>query len=244
MRYFFRVEYDGTNYGGWQRQPNTLSIQEVLETTLSTVLRVPISIVGAGRTDAGVHARAQGAHFECNQEINFSKCMISVNAILPPDIAIYNLQKVPDSFNARFSAKSRKYIYSIRFRKCPLLYKRVWMLYYPIDWDRVAKECESILGNHDFAAFCASGSTSESTDCHIYQAGIQVDQEKAEFTIEANRFIYKMVRSLIGTLVDIGRGRLDDNLLNIIMSKDRFRVGETAPACGLVLDMVKYEGID
>jgi tRNA pseudouridine38-40 synthase len=244
MKYFFRVEYDGTGYGGWQRQKNNCSIQEELEKAFTTAVRAPCRVTGAGRTDAGVHARAQGAHVETGMYIDIKETELSVNALLPPDIAVYRLQPVGDEFHARFSAVSRRYCYSMCPRKRPLLFKRVWMVFYKVDWGRVKEECASLVGAHDFSAFCASGSGARHARCIVRHAGLSSQGDLKLFTIEADRFVYMMVRSLIGTLIDIGRGRLTAPIAAILAGRDRRRAGTTAPACGLVLDNVFYKGVD
>jgi tRNA pseudouridine38-40 synthase len=240
MRYFFRIEYDGTRFGGWQYQPNCISVQQLIEEALAVILRTPCHITGAGRTDAGVHARAQGAHFDIAEEIDIERVTAAVDALLPPDIAGYAMERVAPDFRARFSAVSRLYRYYFSERKNPLYYKKVWKMNYPVDWGRVEREIKCLGGPRDFTAFCSSGADSKSMVCDITRAGLSKEGDITVFTIEANRFIYKMVRSLVGTLVDIGRGRLDDTLDAIIESKDRNRAGETAPACGLVLEGVFY----
>ncbi len=248
MRYFFRVEYDGTRFHGWQNQPNGVSVQQLIEEALTVALRAPCPIVGAGRTDAGVHARAQGAHFDAPPDaadIDTERLTVSLNALLPPDIAVYGMVPVRSDFHARYSAASRRYIYYFSDRKSPLRYKRVWMLYYPVDWERVALEVKHIVGRHDFTAFCSSGADSDDKECDVSFAALSRDEFGVRtFTIEADRFIYKMVRSLVGTLVDIGRGRLDTAMDTIIASRDRGMVGETAPACGLVLEWVGYPPVE
>ena len=236
MRLFFRVEYDGSNYGGWQHQDTTPSIQDALEHAFSTALRAPCRVIGAGRTDAGVHAKAQGAHLDVDAAAapDLRACELSVNSLLPPDIAIYRLQRVDDEFHARFSAVSRRYRYALCQRKRPLLFKRVWMVFYDVNWERAAAMLPSLCGAHDFSAFCASGSGAAHARCTVTHASLEREGNLLIFTIEANRFVYTMVRSIVGTLVDIGRGRLTDTLADIIESKDRRRAGMTAPACGLV----------
>jgi tRNA pseudouridine38-40 synthase len=240
MRYFFRVEYDGTEFGGWQRQPNAISIQEKLEEAFSTALRVPLEITGAGRTDAGVHAAGQGAHIDIPKEIDIKKCELSVNALLPSSIAIYNLKLVDDLFHARFSAVRRRYKYFISKTKRPLLYKRVWMVFYPVDWNIVKTNISYLPGSHDFSSFCSSGCGTENMNCSISNTEIVERDGIIIFTIEADRFIYKMVRSLTGTLIDIGRGYLKTDIKELLASKDRTKSGQTAPASGLVLDYVSY----
>jgi tRNA pseudouridine38-40 synthase len=243
MRYFFRVEYDGTGYGGWQTQTTAKSIQQTLGEAFATVTRSPCAVTGAGRTDAGVHARAQGAHVNIDVPIEMEKCALSVNAVLPPDICIYDMQQVDASFHARYSAVRRQYAYYLSDRKRPLLYKRVWMVFNEVDWDKIVLNIPMLLGKHDFAAFCSSGSSTENTVCTVDDARFSQDGGIRIFTISADRFIYKMVRSIVGTLVDIGRGRLDTTIQAIIAGKDRTSAGETAPACGLVLDYVEYKEI-
>jgi tRNA pseudouridine38-40 synthase len=238
------VEYDGTEYGGWQIQTNATSIQQTLSEAFTTVTRTPCAVTGAGRTDAGVHARAQGAHVDIGIPVDISKCGISVNAVLPPGICVYGMQRVDDSFHARYSAVQRRYRYFMADRKRPLLYKRVWMVFQKVDWDRVARNLPALLGKHDFNAFCASGTSTENTVCTVSEAALTQSDGLRIFTISADRFIYKMVRSIVGTLIDIGRGRLDTTIETIISGRDRRSAGETAPACGLVLDYVEYKDIN
>jgi tRNA pseudouridine38-40 synthase len=244
MRCFFRVEYDGTQYAGWQTQTNAVSVQSELEKAFSTIIREKCEVTGAGRTDTGVHARAQAAHIDIPDQIDISRLEMSINAVLPYDIAIYGLIPVDEKFHARYSATRRRYVYSFSTRKAPLLYKRVWMIYYPVDWNAVRREMKYLVGEHDFSAFCASGSSARTMTCNIFRAELADRDYGYAFIIEADRFLYKMVRTIVGTLVDIGRGRMKSTLMEIMESGDRKKAGETAPACGLVLDYVKYEGID
>jgi tRNA pseudouridine38-40 synthase len=244
LRYFFRVEYDGSRFGGWQRQPDVQSIQEHLERAFSIVLRTEVSVTGAGRTDAGVHARRQGAHFDFEGLIDCDRCQLSVNALLPPEIAVFNFQRVEPNFHARFSAVSRLYRYHICFQKRPLRFGQVWKLRYRVDWEKVRANIPALMGERDFAAFMASGSGSKNSVCSVKRASLENEGDILVFTIEANRFIYKMVRSIVGTLVDIGRGRLEATMEKIIASRDRSLAGETAPPFGLVLENVMYPGVD
>jgi tRNA pseudouridine38-40 synthase len=244
MRYFFRVEYDGTRYGGWQSQTNASSVQETIASAFATVVREKCSVTGAGRTDAGVHARGQGAHIDVQSPIDVRKCELSVNAVLPDDISIYHLQPAPSDFNARYSAKKRRYIYYMTLRKKPLSFKKVWMVFHVVDWDKVRSCIAALPGRHDFTAFCAKGSGAKTMTCTVQRAELSPIADGYSFIIEADRFLYKMVRTVVGTIIDIGRGKITEPMEKIIESKDRKRAGETAPACGLVLDYVEYEGID
>jgi tRNA pseudouridine38-40 synthase len=243
MRWFFRVEYDGAKFAGWQAQSNARSVQSEIEAALSTVSRSRCKIVGAGRTDAGVHAAAQGAHVDLPEGIDIKKLEISVNAVLPQAVAIRDFTAVSQSFHARFSARKRTYSYYFAPRKRPLIYGRAWVLTRRIDWRMISLQARHLIGRHDFQAFCASNSGVRTTLCNVMDAGIRARGELRVFTITADRFLYKMVRSIAGTLVDIGLGVLDDSLEDILKSGDRKRVGETAPAWGLVLENVTYDEV-
>jgi tRNA pseudouridine38-40 synthase len=183
-----------------------------------------------------VHARNQGAHLDTDAVISPAAAEISVNALLPADIAIYHLQPVEEPFHARYSAVSRRYRYFLCPRKRPLLFKRVWMLFYPVDWHKVESSALALCGDHDFTTFCASGSGARHARCRVTQATLTTENDLKIFTIEANRFVYTMVRSIMGTLIDIGRGRITDSMQDLLAAKDRRR--------GLVLDNVFYEGVD
>lgn len=243
MRYFFRVEYDGSAYVGWQIQPNGPSIQAHLQRALSTVQRCECRVVGAGRTDAGVHARAQGAHTDLPGEVDARRLVSSVNALLPSDIAVRDIRPVAESFHARFSARYRRYRYYLVERKRPLWRTRAWVVLHTVDWDAVRDNARHCLGTHDFGAFCRSTTDTENLVCTVDEVALEHHDDVWVFTIGADRFVYTMVRSVVGTLIDIGRGRLTESLESILRSRQRSRVGETAPACGLVLDDVTYDGV-
>lgn len=244
MRYFFRVEYEGTNYGGWQYQPNADTIQAQLERAFSIAARQECKVVGAGRTDAGVHARGQGAHIDFPDEIDRERMIASVNGLLPRDIAIYNIQAVPGDFHARYGAIRRTYRFRLTTRKSPLLWNRAWFVRQPVDWEKVQASSESLLGTHDFSSFCAANTCNENKICTVEQVKWQQKDTDRVFIITANRYIYKMVRTIVGTLIDIGRGELQMSLSDIIASQDRTQAGATAPPFGLCLEYVEYpEGV-
>lgn len=244
MRYFFRVEYDGTDFGGWQRQDNTDTIQQRIEEAFATVLRVPCCIMGAGRTDAGVHARRQAAHFDVDTPLDERRIEKSVNAVLPPAIAISALRPVAPDFHARYSATQRRYKYYLSTCKAPLQFKRAWLMYYPVNWELVVSSANHLLGTHDFSTFCATGSSNENSICTVTHAAFENHGSQWIFSLSANRFVYKMVRSITGTLLAVGRGAITATFESILDSKNRLAAGETAPACGLVLDDVIYPGVD
>lgn len=243
MRYFCRVEYQGGAYHGWQRQPNGMSVQQALEEAFGVVTRRPCTIVGSGRTDAGVHARRQAAHMDLRTPIDTAACERSVNAILPPDIAVFGLRTVPDDFHARYSATERRYSYYIDRRKSPLSAGQAWCMTYRVDWDLVRGEAAALCGTHDFAAFRASGGDQDGSVCTVRLAELERRGSQWVFSIWANRFVYKMVRTVVGTLIEIGRGALDERVEAILASGDRTRAGPTAPARGLVLEDVVYPGV-
>ncbi len=246
MRCFCRVEYDGTDYNGWQVQngQESRTIQAELEKAFYTIVREEVKVTGAGRTDAGVHGRGQGLHMDLPDYADLRKYEFSINSLLPPDISIYNLQKVRDDFHARFDAIERHYNYYFVKRKTPLMKKRALHLIHDIDIDLFQKNADMLLGSHDFSAFCASGANTDNMVCNITEALLSDIGEMQIFSIKADRFIYKMVRSLVGTLIDISRGKLDYSMELILEKNDRFWVGQTAPAHGLVLEYVKYKDVD
>ena len=179
-------------------------------------------------------------HIDLPDKVDLKKCESSVNALLPDNIAVFNFQIVEDSFHARFSAVERCYKYYIVSRKTPLWGGRAQVVTFQVDWELVNKNIPCLLGKHDFTAFCASGSSADNKVCTVRRASMENEKGVYIFTITADRFIYKMVRSIVGTLIDIGRGRITDSLDTIIKSKDRSRVGNTVSACGLALEYVSY----
>jgi tRNA pseudouridine38-40 synthase len=244
VRYFCRVAYDGAGFCGWQRQSDAISVQQVLEEAAARILRTPCKFTGAGRTDAGVHAKAMGAHFDIDGPIDSGKFALSMNSVLPREVAVYNVQQVNPSFHARFSARYRSYRYYLCVRKSPLLLRRAWHCSYPVDWGKLMVELPGLLGKHDFSTFCASGSGSATAICTVHAATIEKEDECMVFSIRADRFVYTMVRSIVGTLIDIGRGRQQLRLTEIIERKDRSLAGMTAPAGGLVLENVVYSEVE
>ena len=242
MRWFCRVEYRGTDFAGWQMQRGgNESVQSAIERALATVLRSNIAIMGAGRTDAGVHGRAQGMHFDAPDSIDVLKRAKSINSVLPHGIVLYNFQQVDEDFHARYSARERRYVYTIARRKSPLRHGLSWRVDYTLDWDRMINEAKSILGKHDFTTFCASRTETVNMVCDVREARFEIFEDYATFTIAADRFIYKMVRSLVGTLVDMGRNEIALSMEELIAAKDRSKAGNTAPPEGLVLDFVAYD---
>ena len=243
MRYRIDLAYNGENYHGWQTQPNAPTVQETLERAFSLILRQNTSITGCGRTDTGVHAEYYVAHFD-TYYINVKKLgdlVHKMNSFLPKDIAIYNIEPVDDSFNARFSAVSRSYRYLIHTRKDPFLDRSSWLVPYPIDIEKMNQGCEILKRYTDFASFCKAGSDNKTTICHISSAQWTQNGHRIVFEITADRFLRNMVRAIVGTMVDLGMGKTSlDGFENIIKSHKRSSAGQSVPAKGLSLVDIRY----
>ncbi len=242
------LEYDGSGYHGWQRQEGVLTIQEVLESRIEIMLGGPIRVRGSGRTDAGVHARRQVANFYARTRLKPGEIQRGLNSLLPADIVVLEAEEVADSFHARFSASSKTYEYRILNRETPSALERnsAWLIRRRLMAPPVLECLPGLVGMHDFSAFMAAGSSVKSTERNIYRAELsRPDLDHWVFLFEANGFLRHMVRNLVGTLVDVGRGKLSpEGFVQIICSRDRRRAGMTAPAHGLFLVDVKYESND
>ncbi len=240
------IAYDGTNYGGWQTQPNAPSIQSHIEEVLKTVLRHPLSITGSGRTDAGVHALAQVAHFHFDHEIAVKRTLLSLNALLPPDIRIRDIQLAPTHFHARFSAKAKIYHYHIHLGASRDPFKRLYSYHprYKVDLELLKKAAKYFIGTHDFSSFANEahkGSASKDAIRTIYRLDIIEEEGGIRLEFEGNGFLYKMVRNSVGTLLDIAKGKIPiESLPSIFEAKDRRKAGKSAPPQGLFLIEVKY----
>ena len=241
-RYFVYFSYDGTAYHGWQIQPNGNSVQAELQRCLSTLLREEISVTGAGRTDAGVHARQMVAHFDTELVIDGPQLAYKLNRILPQDIAVTAVREVSDELHARFSAVSRTYHYYIHTQKDPFLRNTSCELHYALDFERMNEAAAKLLTYSDFGAFCKSHADVKTTSCQVTCARwVQQSSYSWYFEITANRFLRNMVRAVVGTLIDVGRGRLSiDDFCRIIEGKKRTDAGESMPAHALFLEQVEY----
>jgi len=236
-------EYDGTAYHGWQRQPNGISIQEVLEEKIGVITQEEIRVTASGRTDAGVHALNQVANFRTKSAIECGNLLKGINSLLPDDIVVKVLQDVGDAFHARYSAKSKVYVYRIfnnpvrgaLNRKCS------WHLRAPLDLRAMTEAAKSLEGTHDFSSFCAAGGDAEDHVRTVTTASVEVADGMVSFTIEANGFLRYMVRNIVGLLVDVGRGiTTPTGFKEIMAAMDRTRAGITAPPQGLFLKEVRY----
>lgn len=242
MRYFIYLAYDGTNYHGWQVQPNAVSVQGEIERCLSTVMREKTMIVGAGRTDTGVHARMMAAHFNTDLPVDCDQLAFRLNRILPPDISIYRIEPVSDDMHARFSATSRTYHYYIHTRKSPFNRKYSLETHYKLDFEAMNRAGEYLTTVSDFASFCKAGSDNKTTICDVRTAKwVETEPGCWYFEITADRFLRNMVRAVVGTLVDVGRGRLTfDAFKAVVDSRRRTEARESMPAHALFLEEVIY----
>ena len=239
-RYFIHLAYKGTNYHGWQNQPNAISIQEVLEKSLSTILRSKVEIVGAGRTDTGVHAKQIYAHFDFGSLIP-ENLVQKMNAFLPHDIVIYEFIQVDNASHARFDAIERTYEYHIHAIKNPFLKEASYHYMQTINLDEMNKAAQILLTYNDFECFSKLHTDVNTFICKITEAHWQKNKDQLIFTITANRFLRNMVRAIVGTLLDVGVGKTTANDLHqIIQSKNRSQAGFSVPAHGLYLTKVKY----
>jgi tRNA pseudouridine38-40 synthase len=241
MRFRLQVEYDGSAYSGWQVQDGQITIQGEIERALRTIFGRAIGITGAGRTDSGVHARGQIAHFDSSDDINTEKTIRSLNGILDKDIRITRLEAVNQDFHARYDAKIRVYHYYISQKPTALYRNYCWQVFWDLDLGLMNKTCKFILGRHNFKSFCREISEVKNHFCTVNKARWSIENDIIVFSIEANRFLHGMVRTLVGTMVDIGRAhRKVDDMNQILEAKDRSSAGPSAPAKGLVLEMIHY----
>lgn len=242
VRYFIHFAYDGTNYHGWQIQPDANSVQEELQKALSVLLRHDVEIVGAGRTDAGVHARQMVAHFEWDGQLDCQQTAYRLGRMLPRDIAIYRIEPVADDMHARFSAVRRTYHYYLHTERDPFCRQYSCELHYDLDFERMNEAGRKLCTYEDFGAFCKSHSDVKTTLCKVSEARwIQVDSTHWYFRISANRFLRNMVRAVVGTMIDIGRGRITlDDFRKIVEGKQRTQAGESMPAHALFLEEIEY----
>lgn len=238
------VEYDGRAFSGWQTQPDRTTVQQEIEDAASTALRLPVRIIGSGRTDAGVHARGQVAHFDVERKFDPRRLRASLNGILPPSIAVRCLERAPDGFHARYDARLRRYHYYVTTGYRALDRHCRWRIRADTDFDLMNFAASELIGVHNFSAFCRTQSETENRVCRVDRAAWirEEDPGNWHFAIDADRFLHGMVRSIVGTLLEIGQGkRSADDLPTVLKTEDRRMAGPAAPAFGLVLEFVGYE---
>ncbi len=237
------LEYDGTHYHGWQIQPRLNTIQGTIEKALQQLTGKSIRITGAGRTDAGVHAFGQVAHFAPPVPFDLSTWARGLNALLPDDIAVQSAEEVPPSFHARFSAKKKTYTYFIYNdpKRSPLHRRSAWHVYQSLDLSKMKKASRLLIGRHDFTSLCAAGSEGEDRVIELQKIDIKKVGNQIRLTFQAPRFLQYMVRNLVGLLVEVGRGRRAvAEISTILEGRDRRRAGPTAPPQGLFLVRIEY----
>ncbi len=244
MRYFIELQYDGGAYCGWQRQPEQPTVQGVIEDALSKLLRRPTEIVGAGRTDTGVNASFYVAHLDTEEEIDCDHITYKLNAMLPHDIAIKRIYRVADDLHARFDAVEREYTYLLSPVKAPFRRHTAWIYYIPLDVAKMNEAAKVLLTTSDFTTFAKLNSNNKTNICKVSHAEWVVESDGTlRFTIRADRFLRNMVRAIVGTLVDVGRGRYSvEEFAEIVASRDLSKASSGAAPQGLFLSNVKYKG--
>ncbi|REC32867.1 tRNA pseudouridine(38-40) synthase TruA [Enterococcus pseudoavium] len=247
VRYKAIIAYDGTNFNGFQRQPNGRTVQEEMEKTLTKMNNgAPVTIFGSGRTDAGVHALGQVIHFDYPQARPLERMRFALDTQTPEDIAVSSVEIVADDFHARYHVVEKTYHFKVQITKPRSPFRRFYASYYPypLDLTLIRQALPDLLGTHDFTSFCATGGSIEDKVRTIYQADLLVNEDETEltFVFRGNGFLYKMIRILVGTLLKIGNGRIPaDSIPQIIAAKDRNVAGPTAHPEGLYLAEVKYQ---
>tara|TARA_R110000868_G_scaffold12202_1_gene59039 strand:+ start:238 stop:999 length:762 start_codon:yes stop_codon:yes gene_type:complete len=241
LRYFIELSYNGSGYHGWQNQPNGITVQEVVETALSTLLNEPVAIMGAGRTDAGVHASQMFAHFDTAIVFEAHDLIFKLNSFLPNDIAIATIFEVKPEIHARFYALSRTYLYRVSVNKNVFTFNDSFFVKQALDVDKMNAASKILLEYKDFQCFSKSKTDVKTYHCDIMQAEWMVKDDELHFVIKANRFLRNMVRAIVGSMINIGLGKMDvDELHTIIKSKNRSEAGFSVPAHGLYLTNIEY----
>ena len=243
MRVLMVISYDGTNYNGWQKQDNALGIEEVLNQHLSDLFQSPIEIIGASRTDSGVHALCNIAVFDVETKMEATRVASALNQRLPQDIRIMHSEQVEDDFHPRYCQCEKTYEYSIYNRSInnPIGRQYSYFVYFNLDIDEMKRAASYLIGEHDFASFCSARSQVKTTTRTVHEISIEREGDYILIRIRGNGFLYNMVRIIVGTLLQIGRGkRRADEMLDILNACDRAKAGPTAPAHGLTLVDISY----
>ncbi|MBN8587269.1 MAG: tRNA pseudouridine(38-40) synthase TruA [Rhodothermia bacterium] len=241
--YRLLIEYDGSSFAGWQIQENRVTVQATIEQALGVLFKQPLRLVGSGRTDAGVHARGQVAHFVAAQSMDPFRLKRSLNGLLPDTIAVRGVEEVPNGFHARFDALERGYCYRIATEPFTLERRFRWLVRPEPDVMKMNEAARYLIGEHHFGSFCLTQSETQNRVCNLFRAVWIVEDIYGcyRFEVAANRFLHGMVRALVGTLVEVGQGkRKPEDLNTILEAQDRRRAGYAAPAHGLVLEYVRY----
>ena len=241
MRFFIQFSYFGKAYHGWQNQPNAITVQEVLENAMSKILNSPISVMGAGRTDTGVHAKEMYAHFDIEQLPKIPELLFKLNSYLPKDIAVKRIFEVKEDAHARFNATARTYEYHISKTKDPFIMDMSYLIWKDLDLVKMNTAAEFLIGKNDFECFSKSNTDVFTNICDLREAKWEEEKDKLIFTITADRFLRNMVRAIVGTLLNVGVGKYSADYVNTILkSKDRTMAGASVPAKGLYLTSIVY----
>lgn len=242
MRFFIKFSYNGTNYHGWQKQPNAISVQETLEKAMAVIFNQKVDIMGAGRTDTGVHAKEMFAHFDLEITIEPKNIVHKLNSFLPKDIAVFDIFEVNSQAHARFDAKKRTYEYHINRYKDVFLTNQSWYYHHQLDVDLMNQAAGVLLNHTDFQCFSKVNTDVNTFNCKISEAFWNEENNQLIFTISADRFLRNMVRAIVGTLVYVGLHKITvADFEKIIASKNRSEAGFSVPACGLFLTKIEYE---
>jgi len=242
MRYKLTFEYDGTDFSGWQKQPDARTVESTVEKAFSTLYQQEIDVIGQGRTDAGVHARGQVAHVDLPDRFPTSRILHAMKGLLPEDVALLDVEIVPDDFHARFEAQSRSYRYQVINRPAPLMRQQAWQVNGRLD-EAILQQCaELVIGEHDFVNFCIpSGDEHQTTICTISQTCWKKEGDLLIYEITGNRFLRHLVRRLVGTMVKVSVGEiLVDDFNQLLLGEKTTQKGHTAPAQGLILERLEY----
>lgn len=240
-RYKMLIEFDGTNYSGWQIQPNANTIEEELETALSRILQEDIDIIGQGRTDAGVHAEGQVAHVDIDQEIDIDQLLYALLGVLSRDVCVWNMEKVDDSFHARFDGKSRQYRYQIITRPSALHYRTANYIYYDLNVEAMQECAVMIMGTHDFENFSKTDKDQPDAICTVQDSNFFQEDYLITYRVKANRFVRHLVRRLVGTMIQVGSGkRTVEDFSDLLNGVEVEQTSHGALAKGLILEKVEY----
>ena len=241
FNYKLLIQYDGTRYSGWQIQDNAITIQEVISDSINQILQEKINLIGSGRTDAGVHALGQVANFKTEKTLDISRFKYSLNSVLPDDISIDKIELVDENFHSRFSAKLRSYIYLISMKKSPFYNRYCYTSFQELNLEHLNILSAEFLGNQDFTSFCKINTEVQNKFCEVFEARWRRHKNFYIFYIEANRFLYGMVRAIVGSILKANQtGNGIEYLKNILFQQDRTAAADSVPANGLFLNKVKY----
>lgn len=243
-RYKILIEYNGANYCGWQKQPNGATVEEEIEKALARILRQPVDIIGQGRTDSGVHAEGQVAHFDFYESLDRDRLLYALLGVLPHDIAVWDITEVPSDFHARFDAQYRRYRYQIALRPVPLLRETSEMVLNRLDLKAMHSCAQKVSGIHKFDSFTKPNNDNFGSECDVQISEFSYQEPLLIYRIQANRFVHHMVRRLVGTMIEVGKGkRTVDEFIDMLKNASEKKNGFGAAAKGLILEKVGYKKV-